>query len=60
MQKDPLRIKRRGDDGTRVITLRVPEELLHELDKAVAETNLSRNELINRILRYGLDNLEVE
>ncbi len=60
MNKEPLKIKRRSDDGHRIISVRVEEQTLKQLDKLAAETNRSRNELINLILRYGIDNLEIE
>lgn len=59
--KDPLVIKkRRGEDGNRLITLRIHEELLAEIDKIAAEANYSRNELINKILEHGVKNLIIE
>lgn len=59
--KEPLIIKkRRGEDGNKVITLRIREELLAEIDKIAADTNYSRNELINTILDHGVKNLIVE
>lgn len=60
MANEPLVIKKRGDDGNRVISLRIKEDLLADLDQASAESNISRNELINIILRHGLDNLKIE
>ena len=60
MNNEPLKIKRRGEDGNRVITVRIREETLQELDKLAADTNRSRNELINIILEHGVQNLEVE
>ena len=55
--KEPLIIKRRGEDGNKVITVRIKEDVLQKLDKIAAETNYSRNELINIILRHGVDNV---
>ena len=52
--------KKRGEDGNKVISIRIKEDLLAELDRASSETNISRNELINIILRHGLDNLKFE
>lgn len=52
--------KKRGEDGNKVISIRIKEDLLAELDRASSETNISRNELINIILRHGLDNLKIE
>lgn len=60
MKTDPLIIKRRGEDGNRVITVRIREEILSKLDKLSAETNRSRNELINLILAHGVDNIEIQ
>lgn len=60
MKGEPLKIKRRGEDGNKVITVRIREDTLDALDKIAAETNRSRNELINIILRHGVQNLEIE
>lgn len=60
MTENPLKIKRRGEDGNRIISVRISEDILAELDKLAAETNRSRNELINIILRYGVKNIEIE
>ncbi|MDE6280584.1 MAG: ribbon-helix-helix domain-containing protein [Oscillospiraceae bacterium] len=60
MKSEPLKIKRRGEDGHKVITVRIREDTLDALDKIAAETNRSRNELINIILSHGVQNLEIE
>ncbi len=60
MKNEPLRIKRRGEDGSRIISVRIREDTLAELDRIAGETNYSRNELINIILRHGIRNLEIE
>ena len=59
MPKDPLIIKKRGEDGTRVISVRIKEDTLNKLDKLSAECNYSRNELINILLSYGVENVQV-
>ncbi len=56
----PLTIKRRGDDGKRLISLRISEELLQKLDRLAVETNRSRNERMILILEYGVENIRVE
>lgn len=56
----PLKIKKRGEDGNRLITVRIKEETLSQLDKIANETNHSRNELINIILKYGVENIIIE
>jgi len=60
MNNEPLKIKKRGEDGSRIISLRIREETLAELDRISAETNYSRNELINLILAHGIKNIEIE
>ena len=60
MNTEPLKIKRRGEDGNRIITVRIREDTLAGLDKLAAETNRSRNELINLILSHGIQNIEIE
>lgn len=60
MKNDTLRIKKRGEDGSRVISVRIREELLAELDKLAYEVNFSRNELINLMIAHGLEHVEIE
>ncbi|MBQ6931587.1 MAG: CopG family transcriptional regulator [Clostridia bacterium] len=60
IKSEPLKIKRRGEDGTRVISVRVREETLSSLDSIANEIHYSRNELINIILEHGINNLEIE
>ena len=60
MKNDPLIIKKRGDDGNRIITVRIREDTLAELDRLAAESNRSRNEVINLILAHGVKNIEIE
>ena len=60
MKNEPLIIKKRGEDGNKVITVRIKEDTLAELDRLASESNYSRNELINLILSYGVKNIEIE
>ena len=60
MKNETLKIKRRGEDGNKVITVRIREDTLTALDKLAAESNYSRNELINIILKHGIENIEIE
>lgn len=59
-EKEALHIKRRGEDGNRMISVRIKEETLAELDRIAAETNYSRNELINLILSHGVKNIVID
>ncbi len=60
MSNNTLKIKRRGEDGYKVISVRIKEDTLEALDKLAADTNYSRNELINLLLKHGVENVEVE
>ena len=60
MNSEPLIIKKRGEDGNRIITVRIREDTLAELARLAAESNRSRNELINIILAHGVKNIEIE
>ena len=60
MSNEPLKIKKRGEDGNKVISVRIREELLTALDNIANESNYSRNELINIILDYGVKNIQIE
>lgn len=59
MNEKTLKIKKRGEDGNRIISVRIREDILTELDRISKETNYSRNELINLILKFGIENLEI-
>ena len=59
MSKEPLKIKKRGEDGNKIISVRIGEDVLKKLDSIAKESNYSRNELINIILKYGIENLEI-
>lgn len=60
MKNEPLIIKKRGEDGSKIITVRIKEDTLMELDRLASESNYSRNELINIILAHGVKNIEIE
>ena len=60
MKNEPLKIKRKEEDGSRIISIRIKEETLQQLDKIAADANYSRNELINIILSHGIRQIEIE
>ena len=45
---------RRGDDGYKVVSVRMKDEMIARLDQLSAETNRSRNELINLLLEAAI------
>lgn len=55
-----LRFAKRGDDGYKVVSVRMKDELIERLDKLSAETNRSRNELINLLLEASVDIVKIE
>ncbi|HAX83193.1 MAG TPA: CopG family transcriptional regulator [Ruminococcaceae bacterium] len=59
-KNEPLVIKKRGEDGNRVISVRIREDILTELDKISSTVNCSRNELINIILEHGVNNIVIK
>lgn len=60
MNNEPIRIKKKADDGHKVISFRIREDLLAELDRIADETNRSRNEILTMILEHGIRNIEIE
>lgn len=46
---------RRGDDGYKIVSVRMKEEMLERLDRLAAQTNRSRNELINLLLDSAME-----
>ncbi|MBQ8088101.1 MAG: CopG family transcriptional regulator [Clostridia bacterium] len=50
---------RKGDDGHKVVSVRMKEETVDKLDALSAETNRSRNELINLLLEASLQQVTV-
>lgn len=55
-KKTPLR----GDDGYKIVSVRMKEEMLERLDRLAAQTNRSRNELINLLLDSAMEIVKVE
>lgn len=51
---------RRGEDGCKVVSVRMKEELLERIDEISAKTNRSRNELINLLLNSAVEIVKIE
>ena len=60
MANKPIKIKKRGDDGYKTISVRMKEGVLEKIDQLAQESNRSRNELINIILQHGVNTIEIE
>ena len=50
----------KGEDGYKTFSIRIKEETVSRLDTLSIETNRSRNELINILIDYAIDNCEVK
>lgn len=58
-QKLIITKKLKGEDGHKVFSIRIKDETIARLDEIAKKTNRSRNDLINMLLDYGMDNCEV-
>lgn len=54
------KVAKRGDDGYKIVSVRMKDELLEKLDKLSGDTNRSRNELINLLLEASVDIVKIE
>lgn len=54
------KVSKRGDDGYKVVSVRMKDELIARLDKLSADTNRSCNELINLLLEASVDIVKIE
>lgn len=57
MKEEPLVIKpkrMKGEDGHKVFSIRVKEDIVSQIDSISAQTGRSRNELIGIFLEYAL------
>ncbi|MDR1736974.1 MAG: ribbon-helix-helix domain-containing protein [Oscillospiraceae bacterium] len=50
----------RGEDGTTVISARIPDRLVKRLEDVIVKTGRSRTQVIIMALDYALDRLEIE
>lgn len=49
----------KGEDGYKVFSVRIKDETVDMLEDIAKKTNRSRNELINMMLEFGIDNCEI-
>lgn len=63
MSKDNLVIKTKrpkGEDGNRVFSVRVKEEVVSKIENISKKTGRSRNELIGIFLEYAIERCIIE
>ena len=49
----------KGEDGYKVFSIRIKDDLCEQMDKIAMQTGRSRNELIALFIEYGLNNCEI-
>ncbi|MCI9170466.1 MAG: ribbon-helix-helix protein, CopG family [Lawsonibacter sp.] len=54
------KVPRKGDDGYKIVSVRMKEELLEKLEGLSGKTNRSRNELINLLLESAIEIVKIE
>jgi Ribbon-helix-helix protein, copG family. len=52
--------ERKGDDGYKIVSVRMKDELIARLEDLSAKTNRSRNELINLLLEAAVEKVKIE
>ena len=60
MQKNTIHIQKKGEDGYKVISVRMKERVLTTIDDLAQKSNRSRNEIINIVLENAVDNVEID
>ncbi|WNX85928.1 ribbon-helix-helix protein, CopG family [Agathobaculum sp. NTUH-O15-33] len=51
---------RKGDDGYKVVSVRMKDETIAQLDELSTQTDRSRNELINLLLESAIPMVKIE
>lgn len=62
MSDKKLQIKKsvlRGEDNHKTFSIRIENDLSDKLETLAKETGRSRNELINILLKFAIDNCEI-
>ncbi len=60
MAKGNIKINKKGEDGYKIISVRIKEGTLEKIDNLSSKSNRSRNEIINIILESSVDDVEIE
>ena len=54
-----IAIKKKGEDAYKLISVRIEESTLKKIDQLVIESNNSRNQIINILLKDAVDRVEI-
>ena len=57
---DHIKKTLRGEDGYKTFSIRVKDETVEALERIVAETNRSRNEIVNVLLNFAIKYAEIK
>lgn len=62
MQKKLIITKKnlKGEDGFKTFSIRIQDSTVSKLDILAQETNRSRNDIINILLEFAIDNCEIQ
>lgn len=60
VRNNKIRISKKGDDGYKVISVRIKESTLDAIESISAQSNRSRNEVINILLENAVEDTEIE
>ena len=52
--------KKKGDDGYKIISVRMKEEIMQKLEYIAAKSNRSRNEVINILLEEAIRLVKIQ
>lgn len=55
-----LVIKKRGDDGHKTFSIRIKNETIDKIDELSKESNLSRNQLIQEMLDFAVEKIDIK
>ena len=64
MKEDKLIIKKsslkKWEDGYKIFSVRVKEDVVNQIDTIASDTGRSRNELIGKFLEYAISHCQIE
>lgn len=58
-KQDRITIRKRGEDGYRVFSVRILESTVTRIDEIAAESGRSRNEIIGILLNFAVDRCDI-
>ena len=57
---EKLVIRKRGDDGYKTFSVRIKTDTIDKIDELANQTNISRNNLIQEMLDFAIDKIEIQ